>query len=366
MQGAVQYGMEVEEFGAYAIEEYQKAPGSVRKWVADLAGAIKAWSLSRLGVQLGKVTPAQLSSLAVLALHSAQNSRLEYAFSVVDSGHELKASKFASEMSGMNLKRHSKSYKEADSSSKGSQVNIDGVLRQTENSLGRPIASDETALKAFWNWFGNSAMVDSDGRPIVMFHSTLDDISEFDKHGQFMGYTGVSGISVTDSPEMASRYLDRYGDFRYDGKRFDKNVMPVYVKTENPLYRNEPFKAPISLGSPLPKDYCPQLVKQGYDALIREDAISRRGSVKHSEAKNAIKGLEVVIFNPTNVKSAIGNFGTFDPNNRDIRFSVSSKSRESSHDSARINSNKAIDFLEKNIHRTNEDSFIKNLSRVKR
>lgn len=67
-QGAVSRRMEVEEFGAYAIEEYESAPRAIRKWVDDLIGAIKAFLFSRYGVQLGQVTPAQLRALAKDAL----------------------------------------------------------------------------------------------------------------------------------------------------------------------------------------------------------------------------------------------------------------------------------------------------------
>lgn len=82
LKGAVAEGMEAEEFGAYAIEEYANAPLTVKKWVDDLIGAIKAWVLRRFGAQLGKVTPAQLSALAKVALLDVRASRMEPAFSV--------------------------------------------------------------------------------------------------------------------------------------------------------------------------------------------------------------------------------------------------------------------------------------------
>ena len=128
-----------------------------------------------------------------------------------------------------------------------------------------------------------------------------------------MGHTGTSGISVTDNPEMASRYLDRYGNIDYKGQPFAKNVIPVYIKTTNPLRQNQPIPTNIPMGHPLPHDYVSPVVKMGHDALIRDaDAISRKGNVKHSTAKNAIRGKEIVLFNPNQIKSAIGNDGTWD------------------------------------------------------
>lgn len=58
----VRDSMTAEEFGAYAIEEYELAPRLLRNWVDDLLGAIKAWLLRRFGRQIGQVTPAELRS----------------------------------------------------------------------------------------------------------------------------------------------------------------------------------------------------------------------------------------------------------------------------------------------------------------
>ena len=41
-----------------------------------------------------------------------------------------------------------------------------------ENSLGNPIAHSEESLKNFWNWFRGSKVVDSQGRPLVVYHGT--------------------------------------------------------------------------------------------------------------------------------------------------------------------------------------------------
>lgn len=74
-QGAVSTGMTVEEFGAYAIEEYEQKrdslPAVIRKWVEDLIGTIKAYVLQRYGKQLGDVTPAQLAAMAKLVIMNA-------------------------------------------------------------------------------------------------------------------------------------------------------------------------------------------------------------------------------------------------------------------------------------------------------
>lgn len=74
-----------EEFGAYAIEEYEAAPRALRGWIDDVIGRVKAWALARFGAQIGRVTPAQLRALAVAALRSqSQGEVVGRPFSVRD------------------------------------------------------------------------------------------------------------------------------------------------------------------------------------------------------------------------------------------------------------------------------------------
>lgn len=105
-QGAVSTGMTVEEFGAYAIEEWERKPANlpavIRKWVEDFIGHIKAFVLQRYGKQLGAVTPAQLAGIAKLVLVGAaakaergQPSTATGKFSVADESPELAAAQEA-------------------------------------------------------------------------------------------------------------------------------------------------------------------------------------------------------------------------------------------------------------------------------
>lgn len=61
-------GLTTEEFGAYAIENYESAPATIRKWVDDVIGAIKEFMFRTFGIQLGQVSPSQLRAMAVQAL----------------------------------------------------------------------------------------------------------------------------------------------------------------------------------------------------------------------------------------------------------------------------------------------------------
>ena len=57
-----------------------------------------------------------------------------------------------------------------------------GVSLPNENSLGEKIIPDDDPVKLqnFWNWFGNSKLVDEQGRPLVVYHGSKQaNIREF-------------------------------------------------------------------------------------------------------------------------------------------------------------------------------------------
>jgi hypothetical protein len=207
---------------------------------------------------------------------------------------------------------------------------VEGQLRQTKGTIQPTdvqfeIARRNATLPVEQGGLGLPAdhtpldRADALGNTTPAFHSTLQDRTGFNPHGKFMGHTGVSGVSVTDNPEMASRYLDRFGEYGWvDGvpnQPFDKNVMPLLVREGNSLEATQsPYRNGQGvLGAPLPEGYQNPMIADGVDTLILPDAISRKGPVKHSDAKNAIRGNEMVIAKPENIRSR---FAAFDPARR--------------------------------------------------
>lgn len=76
----------IEELGAYAIENYERAPNGIKKWADGIMGTVKDWLYRRFGIQAGAVTPAQLRALSVAALRDGRTtSREETASSRGDS-----------------------------------------------------------------------------------------------------------------------------------------------------------------------------------------------------------------------------------------------------------------------------------------
>ena len=155
-----------------------------------------------------------------------------------------------------------------------------------ENSLGQSIANNPEALKNFWNWFGDSKVVDSQGRPLVVYHGTKSDISEFipSRGGEY-----GSGIYLTNDEGAAWMYADRAtGDV-------GQNVTAVYASIQKPLITRDREVA-RSVGMK-------KMKSQGYDGIIAESPMGER---------------QYIAFDPTQIKSTIGNNGNFNPTNPSI------------------------------------------------
>lgn len=143
--------------------------------------------------------------------------------------------------------------------------------------------------------------------------SALQPIDEFEKHGKFMGHQGVSGISVSDKPELASRYLDRYGETDYQGKPFNKNMMQVYIRPGESAEFDAPLRSSVPMGHPLPEGYEWPKSLDGLDSVTFPDRITKRGHVAHLPADTTrpfIEGRETILRDPSQIRSVNA---AFDP-----------------------------------------------------
>ncbi|MBK8168264.1 MAG: hypothetical protein IPK64_20135, partial [bacterium] len=66
------------------------------------------------------------------------------------------------------------------SSSGTSTIMVDGVARPRTDSAGKSIHPTDGGIRNFWRWFGDSKVVDRQGRPLVVYHGTVNDIEQFD------------------------------------------------------------------------------------------------------------------------------------------------------------------------------------------
>jgi len=146
-----------------------------------------------------------------------------------------------------------------------------------------------TETPEFKRWFGDSKVVDAQGKPLVVYHGTDADIEAFSPKLARDGSFG-KGFYFTTSADAASKYA---------GERRGANVTPVYLALNNPATLKQFNEASGDIK---------KLKRQGFDGLQLE--------MKFSGDKTIY-----VAFKPEQIKSATGNRGTFDPENPDIRFS---------------------------------------------
>jgi len=153
--------------------------------------------------------------------------------------------------------------------------------------------SDQTNTPEFKKWFGDSKVVDKEGRPLRVYHGTTKNFTAFRKQPK-------RGNFFTSEPVGADSYT--HGD--------GGNIKPVYLSLKNPAkYEDLSERMQYDLKH-----------KSGYEKTQRE-------VFEYLRAKGYdgfIWGRNFIAFEPTQIKSATGNQGTFDPTNPDIRFQESS------------------------------------------
>jgi len=187
---------------------------------------------------------------------------------------------------------------------RAAEIEVDGVKRSTTNSKGLPIHPTEEGVRNFWRWFGDSRAVDSEGRPLVVYHGTGADFDRFDLAlvGRTFGAAGELGFFFSSNPETASKYS------MHAGHGGGGNVMPVYVVIKSPIYRSDNFlRGPIGF-----LDWNRLSLKKQAEANRNDGVLIQQK--EDGEIHESI----VVAFRPEQIKSAIGNTGAFDPANPDI------------------------------------------------
>jgi len=182
-----------------------------------------------------------------------------------------------------------------------------GTFDEKNPNIRYSIKSPDTP--AFKRWFGDSKVVDKDGKPLVMYHGTSKD-KDFTSFN--VGMRGAWFSSSTEEASMYSTSNDSQG-YKYEGGKFiAKNVaprvMPVYLSIQNPyvLTKNDLEKLKGSNYAAAQRDVFSNARSRGFDGI------------------DLGGGAWVVLKSPIQIKSAIGNRGTFDETKKDIRYSLSS------------------------------------------
>ena|GEM_PF-762073 len=211
-------------------------------------------------------------------------------------------------------------------------------------------------IDAFVHWFGKSVVKNKEGMPLIVYHGTNQPITSFSKSRRGISTQSCSSKKAyffTDSPEIAEQYaikagtiirsnlasyekkvkllqknieqlekiaqktgnwnpyekaIQDYEDFDLSTMREDnitgQNIVPVYLKIENPFVYD--FKNMLPKPGEIDKtiDFA---IKNNNDGIILKNIIDPSPSSNH-----------YVVFKSSQIKSAIGNCGQFNPKKLDI------------------------------------------------
>ncbi len=163
---------------------------------------------------------------------------------------------------------------------------------------GQSVNSNKCAdTESFKRWFGDSKVVDADGKPLVVYHGTTGDFTRFRR--------GDEGIFFAESPSAANSYAEGDG----------ANVMPAYLSIKNPLRMTwrEWLRGNTDSGINHHLEGNEGLLERGYDGVVLTEPDTN---------DPAASSVTYIAFRPEQIKSAIGNRGTFDPGDPRISMSV--------------------------------------------
>ena len=159
-------------------------------------------------------------------------------------------------------------------------------------------SADRTQTAEFKRWFADSKVVDSNGKPLVMYHGTRpgNDITEFDE-------SDYDGIYFTPD----SKYAESFTEGLFDDLGEKGAIYPVYLSIQNPYVVRTTWGSDEAEGFLYRELDRRKLEAEGYDgAMLYID-----GELDQAQ-----------VFRSNQIKSATGNNGEFDPTNPDIRKSA--------------------------------------------
>ena len=224
-------------------------------------------------------------------------------------------------------------------------------LTDWRSALGKsePVGTSKKQIEStdFKNWFGDwqdpkaftsrakgpVSQVFKDGKPLVVYHATTKDFDAFESGRPTFDDMGFFGnvetnrhaIFFSDSPEQAGSYVTDSRGRADTGAR----TIPAYLDMKSPLYldRNTRLDDLAEetgvnynwlqnrrtwwelLDGEDGKGFVEGLKKAGYDGIVFDEDPIRPG-VK--------VGTTYAVFQPTQIKSATGNSGRFNPQNPNI------------------------------------------------
>ena len=243
-----------------------------------------------------------------------------------------------------------------------------GILPAGRQTRAAMISPEERAAN-FRKWFGDSKVVDSEGRPLTMFHGTSSDadFSAFDQSKMDQNALFGPGVYTTASADIAGGAQDGAKGYAGKGAGQSPRIMPLTVKIESPFDADLFPDSPADIASEMDRvaqrlfddatyneidfdlldriemeqnvdngqlfqllarafvsnknaNAAKVLQEMGYDGILHTGGLSTKWN---PDVKTPHK--VAIAFDPTQIKSATGNRGTFDPNDPNITHLTSAK-----------------------------------------
>jgi hypothetical protein len=200
---------------------------------------------------------------------------------------------------------------------------------------GEEVTPRNTESKEFKNWFGNSKVVDAEGKPLMAYHGTpYFEGYEFKPFESKNRAGNIDGYYFTTSTQDANDYA---------GTEEGAEVIPTFLSIKNPYVprkskvtkamREQYFKEMIGANKHLSderaKEYAeskmyyldstgmPLINAIGNDGAAFQRIIKAGG---YDGYQDGIGSRHWVAFEPNQIKSAIGNIGTYSPTSSNILF----------------------------------------------
>lgn len=159
----------------------------------------------------------------------------------------------------------------------------------TINSLGQEINNPEK----FWEWFGDSKVVDENGQPMVFYHGTNNKFDTFIAEYPSQALGNFKGVYFVDNEEEAKDYGD--------------DIKACYVKIENPLVGNPYEEYAKAKGIDYQKNFF-NIKKADVENWMKEMKFD--GIIRPRGSQYNLEGMEVIPFSSNQIKS-IDNKGTW-------------------------------------------------------
>lgn len=171
-------------------------------------------------------------------------------------------------------------------------------------------SADRTDTPEFKAWFGDSRVTETGrpgGKPLVVYHGRS---GEFEGNSFGTGQSIDGAIFFTTEPTEASWYATGgSGEVQGNGE----HVMPVFLSIQNPYSID--LKGKLDYEDYRIPDAIEYAKARGHDGLIVDNAWNGN---EETGGPGFANEMQYVAFDPKQIKSAIGNNGSFDPAEDDI------------------------------------------------